>query len=142
MQICHRDLKLENILIDDRNNVKLIDFGFSVCTPIDSKLKVFCGTPSYMAPEIVVKKDYNGFASDIWSLGVILYLLLTGVYPFKGATERDLYLKIAKGTFEIPPESTGITLEARRLIQRMLSIEPLKRPTAKEVNTSFFLSLT
>lgn len=51
--ICHRDLKLENIIIDDRNNVKLIDFGFSICTPFESKLKIFCGTPSFMAPEIV-----------------------------------------------------------------------------------------
>jgi len=51
--ICHRDLKLENILIDERSNVKIIDFGFSVCTPPECKLKIFCGTPSYMAPEIV-----------------------------------------------------------------------------------------
>ena len=76
--ICHRDLKLENILIDERNNVKLIDFGFSVSTPLDSKLKIFCGTPSYMAPEIVQKKEYNGFSTDVWSLGVILFLMLTG----------------------------------------------------------------
>ncbi len=82
--ICHRDLKLENILIDDRNNVKLIDFGFSICTPPDQKLKIFCGTPSYMAPEIVQKKDYCGFATDIWSLGIILYVILSGNYPFKG----------------------------------------------------------
>ena len=59
--VCHRDLKLENILIDERNQVKIIDFGFSVNTPYDSKLKVFCGTPSYMAPEIVAKKEYNGY---------------------------------------------------------------------------------
>ena len=82
---------MENILIDERNNVKLIDFGFSVCTPQDSKLKIFCGTPSYMAPEIVMKKEYNGFATDIWSLGVILFLMMTGNYPFRGQSERELY---------------------------------------------------
>ena len=84
MNICHRDLKLENILIDERNNVKIIDFGFSVSSAPDQKLKIFCGTPSYMAPEIVQKKDYNGFATDIWSLGIILYVMLSGNYPFKG----------------------------------------------------------
>lgn len=84
LNICHRDLKLENILIDERNNVKLIDFGFSVCSSPDQKLKIFCGTPSYMAPEIVQKKDYSGFATDIWSLGILLYVMLTGNYPFKG----------------------------------------------------------
>lgn len=82
--IVHRDLKLDNILIDDRNNLKLIDFGFSICVDKDQKLKIFCGTPSFMAPEIVQKKDYNGFATDIWSLGVILFVMLSGGYPFKG----------------------------------------------------------
>ena len=82
---------MENILIDERNQVKVIDFGFSCNTPYDSKLKIFCGTPSYMAPEIVMKKEYNGFQTDVWSLGVILYLMLSGNYPFKGVTERELY---------------------------------------------------
>lgn len=84
IQVCHRDIKLENIIIDERSNLKLIDFGFSVCTPPESKLKVFCGTPSYMAPEIVLKKEYSGFATDVWAMGVVLHLLLTGSYPFNG----------------------------------------------------------
>lgn len=82
--IVHRDLKLENILIDDRNNLKLIDFGFSVHIGPDQKLKIFCGTPSYMAPEIVQKKEYSGYATDIWSMGIILFVLLNGHFPFKG----------------------------------------------------------
>eukprot|EP00347_Sterkiella_histriomuscorum_P019679 403340700 len=130
MNICHRDLKLENILIDDRNNIKLIDFGFSICTPPDQKLKIFCGTPSYMAPEIVQKKDYDGFATDIWSLGIILYVILSGNYPFKGQNERDLFSKISRGLFHMPET---IPFEAKRLIQKMLSVDGSKRPSAKEL---------
>jgi len=78
-----------------------------------------------MAPEIVLKKDYSGFATDVWAMGVVLHLLVTGDYPFKGRTERELYLKIAKGAFSLPDL---IHPEARRLIQRMLTIEPVKRP--------------
>jgi serine/threonine protein kinase len=131
--ICHRDLKLENILIDERNQVKIIDFGFSVNTPMDSRLKVFCGTPSYMAPEIVAKREYNGYHTDIWALGVILYLMLCGNYPFKGITERELYTKIGKGGYTI---SDSIPHEARRLIARMLCVDPNKRPTIREVRYS------
>ena len=83
-QICHRDIKLENILLDEQGNPKLIDFGFSTCIPNDKKVKIFCGTPSYMSPEIVQKIEYNGPPADVWALGVLLYALLTGTFPFKG----------------------------------------------------------
>ena len=78
MKICHRDLKLENILISDRQKVKIIDLGFSIRQSDDTKLRIFCGTSTYMAPEITQKKEYSGFESDIWALGVILYIMLTG----------------------------------------------------------------
>jgi serine/threonine protein kinase len=109
-----------------------------VNTPYDSKLKVFCGTPSYMAPEIVAKKDYNGYQTDVWALGVILYLMLCGNYPFKGVTERELYNKIGKGVYSI---SDSIPHEARKLIARMLSVDPNKRPHIKEVMLYHFLKL-
>ena len=81
----HRDIKLENILIDKKNKqIKIIDFGFSVCVQSDKKLCMFCGTPSYMAPEIVSKQDYNGKFVDIWALGILLYTMLCGKFPFKG----------------------------------------------------------
>lgn len=70
--------------MDDNNVPKLIDFGFSTCIPNEIKYKMFCGTPSYMAPEIVLKKEYYGCPADIWALGVLLYVLLCGVFPFKG----------------------------------------------------------
>lgn len=82
--ITHRDIKLENLLMDENKNIKLIDFGFSTYMPNDQKVKMFCGTPSYMAPEIVLKKEYCGPPADIWALGVLLFALLCGYFPYKG----------------------------------------------------------
>ncbi len=80
--ITHRDIKLENLLLDDDNNIRIIDFGFSTCIPIERKVKMFCGTPSYMAPEIVNKTEYCGPPADIWALGVLLFTLLCGTFPY------------------------------------------------------------
>mmetsp|Transcript_34475 Transcript_34475/g.46461 ORF Transcript_34475/g.46461 Transcript_34475/m.46461 type:complete len:161 (+) Transcript_34475:1748-2230(+) len=76
--VTHRDIKLENIIIDKRGIIKLIDFGFCCCTSNDVKLKIFCGTPSYMCPEIVMKKDYSGPPTDIWATGILLFAMLCG----------------------------------------------------------------
>ena len=94
--VVHRDIKLENIIFDkDQQKVKLVDFGFSICLKdIKQKIKVFCGTPTYMAPEIVTKdknrnslneceRGYEAPPADIWALGVVLYALLSGRFPFK-----------------------------------------------------------
>lgn len=81
-EYCHRDLKLTNILIDHNGLVKIIDFGFA-SSAIDL-LSMYCGTPSYMPPEIVERKTYEGKPVDIWSIGVVLYKLLTGIYAFGG----------------------------------------------------------
>lgn len=78
--IAHRDLKLTNMLVDREFRVKLIDFGFADNTR--RTLKAYCGTPSYMAPELVQKKEYVGTAVDIWALGVVLFKMLTGEYAF------------------------------------------------------------
>ena len=82
MGFCHRDLKMTNILIDTSGAVKIIDFGFA--TTGFGEHKMYCGTPSYMAPEIVDKKSYDGKRVAVWALGVVLYKLLTGDYPFGG----------------------------------------------------------
>lgn len=84
MNIIHRDIKLENIIIDSKKNVKIIDFGFGSCTPKSKLLNFFCGTPSYMPPEIVLKKNYIGPYVDIWSIGILLFIMLCGVFPFRG----------------------------------------------------------
>lgn len=82
--IVHRDIKLENLMLTSENKVKIIDFGFSVKIPKDKTLGVFCGTPSYMAPELASKRDYYGHLADIWALGILLYVLLVGAFPMKG----------------------------------------------------------
>jgi serine/threonine protein kinase len=71
-------------LLDENKNVKIIDFGFSVCVSKDKKLNTFCGTPSYMAPEILLKKEYIGEPVDLWALGILIYVILNGAFPFKG----------------------------------------------------------
>jgi MAP/microtubule affinity-regulating kinase len=82
MQICHRDLKPDNIIYEPATaRVKIIDFGFAISCK--EKLKLFCGTPSFMAPEIFSRQEYGGSATDIWACGVIMYNLLTGTLPFK-----------------------------------------------------------
>lgn len=99
--IAHRDIKLENILLDQEKNIKIIDFGFSTCIPNDKKIKMFCGTPSYMAPEIVSKIEYAGPPADIWASGVLLYALTNGCFPFRGSSDKELYRRIQRGTYQL-----------------------------------------
>ena len=86
VNVVHRDIKLDNILLEEGTRmVKLIDFGFSVLVAApNQRLKVFCGTPSYMAPEITKKSDYEGMPVDMWAVGVLLYVMLVGQFPFRG----------------------------------------------------------
>lgn len=101
--ICHRDIKLENIIIDsDTKVIKLVDFGFAVYST--KTLKLFCGTPSYMSPEIISKKEYKGAPVDIWTCGIAYYVMLCGYFPFSAHTDRELTRKIQQGIFHIPKE--------------------------------------
>ena len=84
-----------------------------------------------MSPEIVKKSDYNGFKADIWALGVVLYVMLTGRFPFKAKTEKELFTRIQIGQF-LPP--VQMSFDAKRLLTRMLSLEPSKRPSAAEIS--------
>merc|ERR1719171_1687055 len=135
--IVHRDVKLENLLMDEQGTVKIIDFGFSTIIPPGKKLKIFCGTPSYMAPEIVARKEYSGMCADIWAMGVLLYALLCGCFPFKGQNDRDLYRKIVKGVFYIPD---FVSQGARTLLGRCLTIDMPRRPTVEDVLAHTWLS--
>lgn len=99
-EIIHRDIKLDNILVDTDLNIKVIDFGFAIQIQRGSKLNIFCGTPNYMSPEILAKKEYYGQPSDVWAAGIVLYAILNGTFPFKGGDNKQLYFKISKGIFE------------------------------------------
>lgn len=136
LSICHRDLKMDNILISDSGKVKIIDFGFSIQCDKDAKLVINCGTPAYMSPEIVRKQVYSGFSADIWALGIILYIILTGKHPFKYKSEQELFSRIVVG--EITP-NTMISFDAMRLVTKMLNQDPNKRPTAAEVSCDAWL---
>jgi MAP/microtubule affinity-regulating kinase len=133
--ICHRDIKMDNIIIDKVLGIKLIDFGFSTYSK-DQLLKIYCGTPSYMSPEIVTKTPYNGIKADLWALGILLYVLLEGAYPFKASSDKDLYRKISKGQYPAPD---GISQNAIKLISKLLVIDPNKRvSTDKLLGDAFF----
>ena len=102
--ISHRDMKPDNVIYNPQTRVvKIIDFGFACISR--EKLKVFCGTPSFMSPEIVSKQPYSGPASDIWACGVLLYACLTGMVPFKAQTEKELFRKIQRGVYSYTMQS-------------------------------------
>ncbi|CDO70081.1 hypothetical protein BN946_scf184806.g8 [Trametes cinnabarina] len=130
--IVHRDLKLENVLLDERCRVKLGDFGFTREFDKGSLLETFCGTTGYAAPEMLMAKRYLGPEVDVWSLGVILYTLLTGMLPFDDDDERVMREKVIKGEYEDPE---WLSDEARNLIANILQVDPTRRLTIAQILT-------
>ncbi|EPQ27686.1 uncharacterized protein PFL1_04824 [Pseudozyma flocculosa PF-1] len=128
--IVHRDLKLENVLLDERCNVKLGDFGFTREFEGKRLMDTFCGTTGYAAPEMLAGKRYTGQEVDIWSLGIILYALLCGALPFDDDDEAVMKDKILKGVFELPE---CLSSEAQDLITSILQLDPLRRPTIETI---------
>ncbi|KAJ1650788.1 hypothetical protein IWQ61_008493 [Dispira simplex] len=126
--ILHRDLKLENIMLDEKKHVKIIDFGFANIFFRDRLLDTFCGSPFYAAPEMVNGVRYRGPEVDIWSMGVILFFMLIGRTPFEGENLREIYQKISQGMYTIPPHM-NISNAAADLIRHMLN-------TSKETRIS------
>ena len=126
--ICHRDLKPENILVDDEGNVKIIDFGFSATAR--SKLKIFCGTPPFMSPEITKKIPYNGAAVDVWALGIMLYQLVVGKLPFRATNEPELFRIIQQGKY---PANENISKNLKQILDKMLKTNPEERITATQL---------
>ncbi|XAR66770.1 Non-specific serine/threonine protein kinase [Bertholletia excelsa] len=134
--VYHRDLKPENLLLDDDGNLKVTDFGLSAFSDHlrqDGLLHTTCGTPAYVAPEVIGKKGYDGSMADIWSCGVILYVLLAGFLPFQDDNIVAMYRKIYKGDFRCPP---WFSPEARRLITKLLDPNPGTRITAPKIMES------
>ena len=122
--IIHRDIKLDNILIDLDNNIKICDFGVSKIIKKGDIMVEQCGTPAYIAPEILKNKGYEGFGVDIWSAGVVLYAMLSGTVPFKGGDLKDLHKLIIEGQYK---SIKNISNEAKHLIKCLLEVEPKNR---------------
>lgn len=133
--IVHRDIKSDNILfagLDISSPVKLIDFGISVKFEKDTKLKDKTGTVLYIAPE-VVSGSYDE-KCDIWSLGVLLYMMLCGQPPFYGSSRKEILAKIKKGRFSFKSKIwNAISSEAKDLITNMLTLDPKYRPSCSEI---------
>ena len=123
-KIVHRDLKPENLLLSKGKILKIIDFGLSNYTSENHYLNTPCGSPSYASPEMIKGKKYNGFLSDIWSCGIILYVMLCGYLPFEGFSNNDLFKKILKGKVNYP---NSIDKSAVDLMKNILVVNPDNR---------------
>ncbi|TPX44832.1 hypothetical protein SeMB42_g04192 [Synchytrium endobioticum] len=130
LRIIHRDLKAENLLLDDNLNVKIADFGFSNQFNPNENLNTWCGSPPYAAPELFQGKEYSAPPVDIWSLGVVLYVLVCGSLPFDGSTLPKLRDRVLLGEFHVP---FFMSSGCERLIKKMLVVNPSKRATIVEI---------
>lgn len=131
--VYHRDLKPENLLVDEHGNLKVSDFGLSAlreCQKQDGLLHTTCGTPAYVAPEIINKKGYDGAKADIWSCGVILFVLLAGYLPFHDANLVEMYRKISRADVKYPQ---WFSPELRRLMPKLLEPNPNNRITIEKL---------
>jgi serine/threonine protein kinase len=131
--VYHRDLKPENLLLDSSGVLKVSDFGLSALrhqVREDGLLHTTCGTPNYVAPEVIHNKGYDGDKADLWSCGVVLFVLMAGYLPFEDNNLATLYRKIAKADFSCP---AWFSTSAKKLIKRILEPNPQKRITISEV---------
>ncbi|KAH9322610.1 hypothetical protein KI387_017249, partial [Taxus chinensis] len=129
--VYHRDLKPENLLLDSEGNLKVSDFGLSALHQQEDRLlHTICGTPNYVAPEVLGHKGYDGAAADVWSCGVILYVLLAGYLPFDESDLASLYRKINVADFSFP---IWFSADAQSLISKILDPDPKMRIKIREI---------
>ncbi|XP_056317309.1 serine/threonine-protein kinase MARK2 isoform X7 [Danio aesculapii] len=127
--IVHRDLKAENLLLDADMNIKIADFGFSNEFTVGNKLDTFCGSPPYAAPELFQGKKYDGPEVDVWSLGVILYTLVSGSLPFDGQNLKELRERVLRGKYRIP---FYMSTDCENLLKKFLILNPTKRGSLEQ----------
>ena len=141
LKIIHRDLKLANLFLSDTLQLKLGDFGLATKIEFEGERKrSLCGTPNYIAPEILDGKRGHSFEVDIWSLGVIIYILLIGKPPFETNNKKETYKRIRLKNYSFP-QNARISQPAKELIQNILVLEPHKRPTLDEILQSDFMNM-
>ncbi|BFZ07605.1 hypothetical protein BsWGS_10645 [Bradybaena similaris] len=128
--IVHRDLKAENLLLDSDMNIKIADYGFSNEFVPGNKLDTFCGSPPYAAPELFQGKKYDGPEVDVWSLGVILYTLVSGSLPFDGQNLKELRERVLRGKYRIP---FYMSTDCENLLKKFLVLNPLKRASLETI---------
>ncbi|CAC5383786.1 MARK [Mytilus coruscus] len=128
--IVHRDLKAENLLLDGDMNIKIADFGFSNEFVPGNKLDTFCGSPPYAAPELFQGKKYDGPEVDVWSLGVILYTLVSGSLPFDGQNLKELRERVLRGKYRIP---FYMSTDCENLLKKFLVLNPTKRASLENI---------
>eukprot|EP00743_Colponemidia_sp_Colp-15_P006246 GILK01006720.1.p1 GENE.GILK01006720.1~~GILK01006720.1.p1 ORF type:complete len:776 (-),score=140.89 GILK01006720.1:210-2465(-) len=132
-RVIHRDLKLGNLFLSDKMELKIGDFGLATKLAHDGERKrTICGTPNYIAPEILEGKDGHSYEVDIWSLGVICYTLLVGKPPFETADVKSTYRRIKRNAYSFPPE-VRISEQSKALVRKILHPVPTQRPTLDEI---------
>uniref|UniRef100_A0A803PMY6 non-specific serine/threonine protein kinase n=1 Tax=Cannabis sativa TaxID=3483 RepID=A0A803PMY6_CANSA len=138
MQICHRDLKLENTLLDGSPTprLKICDFGYSKSALLHSQPKSTVGTPAYIAPEVLSRKEYDGKIADVWSCGVTLYVMLVGAYPFEDPEDPRNFRKTIGRIMSVQysiPDYVRVSAECKHLLSRIFVANPAKRITIPEI---------
>uniref|UniRef100_A0A7N0ZYP2 non-specific serine/threonine protein kinase n=1 Tax=Kalanchoe fedtschenkoi TaxID=63787 RepID=A0A7N0ZYP2_KALFE len=138
MHVCHRDLKLENTLLDGSNvpRLKICDFGYSKSAVLHSQPKSTVGTPAYIAPEVLSKKQYDGKRADVWSCGVTLYVMLVGAYPFEDPEDPRNFKKTIGRILSVQytfPDYVWVSADCMHLLTRIFVANPEKRITIPEI---------
>lgn len=128
--VLHRDIKLDNVLLNSAGELKICDFGVSKIVKKGERMTEQCGTPAYIAPEILRDHGYEGFEADVWSTGVALFAMLYGTVPFKAGNMKDLHRLIMHGKYTLKHD---VSTPARDILSRMLDIDPRKRITISEI---------
>ncbi|GAB4848119.1 Serine/threonine-protein kinase srk2a [Ancistrocladus abbreviatus] len=140
MQICHRDLKLENTLLDGSPapRLKICDFGYSKSSILHSRPKSTVGTPAYIAPEVLSRREYDGKMADVWSCGVTLYVMLVGAYPFEDQEDPKNFRKTISRIMAVQykiPDYVHISQDCRQLLSRIFVANPARRISIKEIRS-------